>query len=78
VISAARGYQSALEKKSYGSGNGAFTACILELINSKKSGEHITVSELKEYVIKRVEEITYGAQVPTSRRENLAFDFVIW
>lgn len=80
VISAARGYQSALEKERYGSrgGNGAFTACILELIDSKKPGEHITVSELKEYVIKRVEEMTDGEQVPTTRSENLIYDFIVW
>jgi len=78
VISAARGYQSALEKESYGSGNGAFTACIIELFRSKNSGEHITVGELKEYVFKRVEEITNGAQKPTSRRENLTYDFAVW
>ncbi len=78
VISAARGYQSALEDKSFGSGNGAFTACILEFIKSKNPGEHITVGELKNYVIKRVEEITNGKQKPTSRRENLSYDFVVW
>ena len=80
VISAAMGYgvyKSALEKESYGSGNGAFTACIIELFK-KKPDEHITVGELKEYVIKRVEEITKGAQKPTSRRENLVFDFRVW
>jgi WD40 repeat protein len=85
VISAARGYQSAFEKESFGNtgGNGAFTACIIEALTEKKSelsdkNGHITISKLKDYVIKRVEEITKGRQKPTTRTENLEYDFVVW
>jgi hypothetical protein len=85
VISAARGYQSAFEKESFGNtgGNGAFTACIIEALTTKKSelsdkNGHITISKLKDYVIKRVEEITKGRQKPTTRTENLEYDFVVW
>jgi hypothetical protein len=64
-------------------GNGAFTACIIEALTEKKSelsdkNGHITISKLKDYVIKRVEEITKGRQKPTTRTENLEYDFVVW
>jgi hypothetical protein len=38
----------------------------------------ITVSELKEFVIKEVQRLTNGWQKPTSRRENLEFDFRVY
>jgi len=38
----------------------------------------IMVSELKEYVSSEVERLTSGAQKPTSRRENLEWDWRIW
>jgi hypothetical protein len=38
----------------------------------------ITVSELNDYVSKRVKELTQGKQNPTSRKENLLFDYRVW
>ena len=62
--------------------NGVFTYTILsglknETADQNKDGK-VTVTELKDFVSKEVERLTDGAQKPTSRRENLEFDFVIW
>jgi hypothetical protein len=73
VISAAGGTQFARE---YGElKNGVFTFSILELM--KKQPE-ITVSELKTKVGNRVLELTNGLQKPTSRTENIEFDWRVW
>ena len=73
VISAAAGTQYALEGGEFK--NGVFTYSILELMKTKKE---ITVSELKEQVAKRVEELTNGAQKPTSRQESLDCNWKVW
>jgi hypothetical protein len=39
---------------------------------------HIVVSELRDYVFDKVSALTHGRQNPTSRRENLEFDFKVW
>ncbi len=82
VLSAARGYESAFESKSFGNGNGAFTSCILEGLKDRKADLNnngiITISELKEFVLKSVEELTNGKQKPTSRQENIMYDFRVW
>ncbi|MFZ6013746.1 MAG: caspase family protein, partial [Bacteroidota bacterium] len=80
VISAAAGNSFALESDEWQ--NGVFTYALLNGLKSKsadanKNGE-ITVSELKDFVSREVERLTKGAQKPTSRRENLEFDFRIW
>lgn len=71
VISAAGGDQFAIEKD----GNGVFTSAILDYMKSKST---FTVGQLKSYVSIRVEEMTDGLQQPTSRLENLVYDWVIW
>ncbi|MCX6165845.1 MAG: caspase family protein [Ignavibacteriae bacterium] len=80
VISAAGGYQSALEGKQWG--NGVFTYCILKGLKDREADKNkdgvITVSELKDYVSEQVEKLTNGRQKPTSRRENLEYDFRVW
>jgi hypothetical protein len=38
----------------------------------------IRVSELKDYVTAKVQKLTQGRQTPTSRRENLEFDFRVF
>lgn len=73
VISAAGGTQYAYERSDLN--NGVFTYSILELM---KSQTHITVSQMKAKVGKRVEELTNGLQKPTSRLENTEFDFFVW
>jgi WD40 repeat protein len=80
VISAAAGNSYALESDEWR--NGVFTFALLSGLKSKaadanRNGE-VTVTELKDYVSKEVERLTQGAQKPTSRRENLEFDFRIW
>lgn len=73
IISAAGGTQYALEKGDLK--NGVFTYSILELLKDKPT---IKVSELKTAVSERVEELTAGAQKPTSRNENIAVDWNVW
>ncbi|MCX6165589.1 MAG: caspase family protein, partial [Ignavibacteriae bacterium] len=80
VISSSGGLEFSWEGGDYK--NGLFTYCLLEGLKTKNAdlnndGE-ITVSELRNYVSDKVEKLTNGAQKPTSRRENLDFDFIIW
>jgi WD40 repeat protein len=79
VISSASGVEFAMESSEWK--NGVFTYAVLEGIQTgqadlDKNGE-ITLSELRDYVSKRVQELTAGRQHPTSRRENLEFDFAL-
>ncbi|MEQ6118831.1 hypothetical protein AAOP42_04870, partial [Reichenbachiella sp. MALMAid0571] len=80
VISSASGAEFALESDVWK--NGVFTYSILEGLEGKKCDKDkdgsVQVSELKDYVFDRVSELTNGKQHPTSRRENLEFDFVVW
>jgi hypothetical protein len=80
VISAASGDKKAFEGDEYN--NGYFTYAFIEGIKSKKADKNqdgvIRVSELRDYIQKRVVEISKNNQVPTNRQENLANDFVIW
>ena len=79
VISAAAGNSYALESDEWR--NGVFTYCLLSGLKNRKADLNkdgtITVHELKEFVSKEVERLTEGAQKPTSRSENLEFDFKI-
>lgn len=73
VIAASGGTQFAQEHGNLK--NGVFTYSILELMQQKKE---VKVSELKTIVGKRVEELTNGNQKPTSRNENIEFDWKVW
>jgi WD40 repeat protein len=73
VISAAAGTQYAFERGDLS--NGVFTYSILELMKTESS---MTVNRLKELTGKRVEELTKGLQKPTSRSENMEFDWRVW
>ncbi|MFY0652408.1 MAG: caspase family protein [Cyclobacteriaceae bacterium] len=80
VISSASGAEYAYESPEWN--NGVFTYSLLEGIKTancdeNKDGE-IRMSELRNYVMKRVVELTNGNQHPTSRSENLEFDFKVW
>jgi len=80
VISSASGVEFAFESSIWQ--NGVFTYAMLAGLKSGKcdannDGE-IRVSELRNYVFDKVAELTGGEQHPTSRRENLEFDFVVW
>ncbi len=80
VISAAAGNSYALESDEWR--NGIFTYSIINGLRNEKADKNrdgtITVSELKEYVSREVERLTNGQQKPTSRNENLEFDFKVW
>jgi WD40 repeat protein len=80
VISAAGGAEYAMESATWQ--NGLFTYCLLEGIqtmnaDANKNGE-IMLSELQTYIGKKVEELSQGKQMPTSRVENLSLDYRIW
>ena len=80
VISAAAGTGYALESAKWN--NGVFTYCIInglkEMAADGNKDKQVTVTELKDYVSIEVEKLTKGAQKPTSRRENLEFDWRVW
>ncbi|MDB5222603.1 MAG: hypothetical protein JWN83_1270 [Chitinophagaceae bacterium] len=73
IISAAAGTQFALERGDLK--NGVFSYSILEYM---KEHAACTVSELKQYVNKRVPELTNGLQQPTTRTETKAVDWEVW
>ena len=80
VLSAAAGNSYALESDKWK--NGVFTFSIKEGLIEKKADKNadgiITINELKDYVSGRVQELTNGKQKPTSRKENLEYDFRVW
>jgi WD40 repeat protein len=83
VISSASGVEFAYESEQWK--NGVFTYSILQAFSTLSFGgvdanhsRSLEVSELKDFVIENVHKLTNGKQHPTSRRENLEFDFVVW
>jgi WD40 repeat protein len=80
VISSAGGGEFAYESSEWN--NGVFTYALLEGLKTGNAdadkNKEITVSELRDYVFDRVKKLTNGQQNPTSRRENLEFDFRVW
>lgn len=80
VISAASGYEFALESDEWN--NGVFTYAILQGLKSKEADLNedgkVLISELKWYVVEKVGELTEGQQHPTTRKENDLNDFVIY
>jgi uncharacterized caspase-like protein len=80
VISAAAGKGYALESPKWN--NGVFTYSIINGLKNKaadKNKDHkISISELKDYSIKQVEQLTGGNQKPTARRESMGVDWRIW
>lgn len=77
VISAAGGEEFAYEGQ--GVANGVFTHSVLVGIQQKSADSNgdgqIVVSELRDFVTAQVKTLTGGKQTPTSRQENLEFDF---
>jgi WD40 repeat protein len=80
VISAAAGKGYALESSKWN--NGVFTYSIINGLKNKAADKNkdkkITISELKNYSISQVEQLTGGNQKPTARREALGIDWRIW
>ena len=79
VIAACSGDEYSVEGEKWG--NGVFTYSVLECLKhfegDTNKDNKIQVSELRNYVINRVRELTHGGQNPTVRQENLANDFVV-
>jgi WD40 repeat protein len=80
VISAAGGVEYAREGMN--SKNGLFTSCLLEGLSTRRADlnrdRQYTVSEFKQYISRRVVELSRGQQVLTTREENLKNDFRIY
>lgn len=79
VISSSGGAEYAIEGDQWN--NGVFTYVLLEALSTKKADKNndknLSISELQNYVQIGVHEKTGGLQTPTSRVENLNYDFVI-
>jgi WD40 repeat protein len=83
IISAAGGMEYAFESDKWN--NGVFTYCIRKGIEEdladKDGGNNdklVSVSELKNYVSRKVSELTGGLQKPVSRKENIEYDWIVW
>lgn len=80
VISAAGGYEFALESDDWN--NGVFTYAVLQGLSTGKAdldGDgNVQVSELKNYVTLQVVELTKGKQHPTTRSENAVNDYILY
>jgi uncharacterized caspase-like protein len=76
VISSAGGAEYAIESKE--KSNGLFTYAVLEFLDEEVDINGLgTVSELRDYVYKKVVEKSNNAQRPTARSENISNDFRI-
>jgi uncharacterized caspase-like protein len=80
VISAAAGDAQALEADRWN--NGVFTWAVLQGLKNRKADldndNKISVAELRTFVYKMVTVETNGNQKPTTRQENLDYDWQIW
>ena len=80
ILSSSAGAEYALESSEQQ--NGLFTYAVLEALDGKKDADinrdgSIEMSELGEYVKKRVSELTNNKQTPNTRRVNLEGDFTV-
>lgn len=80
AISAARGTGYALESASWN--NGVFTYALINGLKNytadiDQNGD-IKLTEISSYLIEEVDRLTNGNQKPTSRAENLEYDWQIW
>ena len=80
IISAAGGMEYALESALWN--NGVFTYCVRKGIEEKMADTdggnfdgRVSVQELQQYVSRKVSELTNGKQKPTSRRENVDYEW---
>jgi Caspase domain len=80
ILTSAAGAEYALESSEQQ--NGLFTYAVLEALDGKKDADtnkdgSVQMSELGEYVKKRVSELTNNKQTPNTRRVNLEGDFTL-
>ncbi|MCH2042791.1 MAG: caspase family protein [Saprospiraceae bacterium] len=82
VISAASGYEFALESDKWDGGHGVFTYTVLEALQNKKADSnndgYISINELKNFVTLEVIRLTNGKQQPTTRTENSMHNFRLY
>jgi WD40 repeat protein len=79
ILSASGGAEYALEFREYK--NGVFTYALLEGLKGAADADadgKVLLSELREYVVGRVRELTKGRQTPTSRREGRESKFKVY
>jgi len=61
---------------------GVFTYAIMDALTDNKAAKNndnnVSISELKDYVIEKVKQLTNDMQKPTARKENFDFDFQVW
>jgi len=79
VISSSSGKYFSFEDDEYQ--NGVYTYALklgLKGEADANKDKEITVTELKEYLYRKVESLTNGKQKPTARQENLEYDFRVW
>lgn len=80
VISSASGVEFALEGDTWK--NGVFTYALINGLKHKKADTNkdgkIMISELQQYLLETVVEMTGGQQKPTFRVKNRENDFAIW
>ena len=80
ILSSSAGAEYALESSEQQ--NGLFTYAVLEALDGNKEADtnkngSVQMSELGEYVKKRVSELTKNKQTPNTRRVNLEGDFAL-
>lgn len=79
MISSAGGTEYAMEGAQWN--NGVFTYALINAIKNNagdlNKDKKIMLSELQEYLLNEVQTLTKGKQTPTSRNENLIFDYQI-
>jgi hypothetical protein len=80
ILSSSAGAEYALESSEQQ--NGLFTYAVLEALDGTKDADtnkdgSVQMSELGEYVKKRVSELTNNKQTPNTRRVNLEGDFTL-
>ncbi len=80
VIASSSGTEFSVESSTWK--NGAFTYALKEGLALMKAdgnkNKEITLSETRNYVIAKVKELTAGRQNPTTRQENIDFDYRLW
>ena len=50
----------------------------LDVMSAPIKDGKVSLSEMRDYISKNVQKLTNGKQNPTSRRENLEYDYKIW
>ncbi|CAG5078190.1 caspase family protein [Parvicella tangerina] len=80
VIASSGGAEFSMESDEWK--NGLFTYCLINGIKTKEADIDrngiIHLSEVKSYVQDKVYELSGGRQTPSSRIENLTYDFQVW